>query len=59
MKKYEVTSTYEVWHRVEVEADSLEEALAIGEIATMQKGQSEEVGGEWQDSFTAEEMGAE
>jgi hypothetical protein len=59
MKKYAVTSTYEVWHRVEVEADSLEEALAIGEIATMHKGQSEELGGEWQDSFTAEELDAD
>jgi hypothetical protein len=59
MATYEVTGTYEVWHRVEVEADSLEDALALGEIAIMSKGQSEEIGGEWQDSFTAEEMDGE
>lgn len=56
---YEVTGTYEVWHKVEVEADSLEDAIALGEIAMMNKGQSKEIGGEWQESFTAEEMDGE
>lgn len=54
MATYEITATYEVWHRLEVEADSLAEARRLGEEAMMQNGESEEIGGEWQDSVEAE-----
>ena len=54
MATYEITATYEVWHRVEVEADSHAEALRLGEQAMMFNGESEEIGGEWQDSVEAE-----
>lgn len=54
MATYEITATYEVWHRLEIEADSLAEAQRLGEIAMMQNGESEEIGGEWQDSVEAE-----
>lgn len=54
MATYEVTATWEGWYRVEVEADSLEEAQEIGQALIMEKGEGEEYGGEWQDSASAE-----
>ena len=54
MATYEVTATWEGWYRVEVEADSLAEARAIGQSLIMEKGEGEEYGGEWQDSVEAE-----
>lgn len=54
MATYEITATYEVWHRLEIEADSLDEARRLGELAIMTNGESEEIGGEWQDSVEAE-----
>lgn len=54
MATYEITATWESWHRVMVEADSLAEALRLGEIAIITNGESREFGGEWQDSVEAE-----
>ena len=54
MATYEVTATWESWHRVMVEADSPDEARRLGEIAMITNGESQEIGGEWQDSVEAE-----
>ena len=53
MAIYEVNATFEGWHMVEVEADSLEEARELGEKMLM-NGEGEEIGGEWTDDFTAD-----
>ena len=53
MAKYEVNATFEGWHMVEVEADSLEEALELGEQMLM-NGEGEEIGGEWSGDITAD-----
>jgi hypothetical protein len=54
MAKYEVTMTWEGWWSIEVEANSEEEACRIGEELIAQKGEGQEVGGEWVDSAEAE-----
>jgi hypothetical protein len=54
MATYEVTMTWEGWYRIEVEADSIQEAREIGEELIAQKGEGQEYGGEWQDSAQAE-----
>lgn len=54
MAKYEVTMTWEGWWRIEVEADSEEEARELGEKLIAEKGEGNEYGGEWVDSAEAE-----
>ena len=54
MPIYEITATYEVWHRLEIEADTLADARRLGEEAMMLRGESDEIGGEWQDSVEVE-----
>ncbi len=56
MSSWEITATWEAWHRVIVEAETQEEAERLGEQAMMFNGESEEIGGEWQDSVTADLM---
>jgi hypothetical protein len=56
MASWEITATWEAWHRVVVEAETHEEAQRLGEQAMMLNGESEEIGGEWQDSVTADLM---